>query len=246
MRNLLIFMFLVAIFVVGFRNCHFSPSGWHLGPGVAGEGPIKSENRSPGEFKTVRFDISGDVELATGDTYNVEVMAQESILPVLKTEVKDGRLRVYFSENVWSSEDIKLRITAPTFEGFTLGGSGDVRATTPLRGENLDLDISGSGNLTIADLQYKRLDCGVSGSGNLTLGGYASEAELGVSGSGEVSAKNLNTERCKVDVSGAGNVECGVQQQLDAHVSGSGNVTYYGSPSVNSKVSGAGSVDQGR
>ena len=93
MRYLLIFMFLVGIFVVGKRSFNFSFGG------TKGTGPMKTETRSARDFHAVELDLSGDVELRIAEQYSVEVQAQENLLPLLKTEVDNGRLRIYFSEN---------------------------------------------------------------------------------------------------------------------------------------------------
>ncbi len=61
MRNLLIFMLLVAVFVLGNRSCNFG--NFSFG-GVSGEGPVQTETRTANDFHAIDFNISG-----SGDVY---------------------------------------------------------------------------------------------------------------------------------------------------------------------------------
>ncbi len=242
MRNLLLFMLLAGIFMFGrsdFRHGIFN--GFHFG-GVKGTGPIKTELRAVSGFKSLSLNIAGDVEFSVSDHYSVEVQAQESLLPPLKTEVDGENLRISFDQNVHSSENILIKVSAPSFEGFDLAGSGNIRAMTPLKSEKLNLDISGSGNIVVAQADIADLHCDVSGSGGLELGGKAQKMSVQIDGSGAVDSRNLNAETLDAEVSGSGDIQCSVSQTLKAQVSGSGNIRYRGTPQVDAQVSGSGTV----
>ncbi len=119
MRYLIIFMLLVGIFMFGKRVFHCSFMG------TQGDGPVKTETRSVSGFQGVELNLAGDVEVRVADTYSVEIQAQENLLPLLKTEVEGGRLMIYFSENVSHSEGVKVVVSGPSFNNFSLGGSGE-------------------------------------------------------------------------------------------------------------------------
>ncbi len=238
MRNLLLFLVLVAIFVVGKRSCHFSMPG----TGLRGSGASKTEPRAVSDFHAIDLRLAGDVEFSVSDQYSVEVQAQENLLPLLKTEVEHGKLKIYFSENVSSSEDVKIRVSGPSFDELTVAGSGEIRAMTALKSDKMDVDVSGSGNVYVLQGEFGDLDCGISGSGGIELGGTANALEANVSGSGEVDAKTLKTNTLDAQISGSGTVTCHVNQRLKADISGSGEVLYLGEPTVDADVSGSGKV----
>jgi hypothetical protein len=238
MRYLLIFMLLVGIFVLGKRSCILDG----FGPIVRGTGPLQTETRDIRDFHAIEMDLAGNVELRVADTYAVRVTAQGNILPLLQTELVDGTLRLYFSENVHASEEVKIEVSAPAFDALSIGGSGAIQVLGPLRADRMALSIGGSGDIRMPEAELGSLDCDISGSGNLLIGGTGNEMEASISGSGEVDAKNLKVNVLRADISGAGNMRIHVNQQLKASISGSGEVLYGGEPSVESSVSGSGSV----
>jgi hypothetical protein len=241
MRNLIIFMLLVAIFVLGKRSCNVSLPFM----GVRGNGPVKTETRSVSGFHGVNLDLSGDVEVRVADTYSVEVQAQENLLPILKTEVKDGVLRIYFDQSVSFSDDIKVRISGPAFDELALGGSGNIKVLTPIKAEKLKLSVGGSGDIDASQADAGSIACSIDGSGGIEVGGKANDLSVDISGSGGFKAKSLTVSNCTVEVSGSGDVNCGeVAQKLKASVSGSGSIQYSGTPSVETHVSGSGSVEK--
>jgi hypothetical protein len=238
MRYLLIFMVLFGLFMFGARNFHFDSFGF----GVKGEGPVKTETRAASDFHAIESSIAGDVEVSVSDNYFVEVQAQETLLPILKTEVENGTLKIYFSENVSYSEDLKIRVSAPAFDRFSLGGSGVIRATGPIRAEKMTMEIAGSGDIVVKESEFGSASASIAGSGSIELGGKSGALHAEIAGSGDVEAKQLTTNDLDVAISGSGSVSCDVAQHLKASIAGSGDVYYSGQPTVESNVSGSGTV----
>ena len=70
---------------------------------------------------------------------------------------------------------VKIYITMPTLTKASLSGSGDMRTTNRFDNlDNLEVGISGSGNLTLA-ASAKSIDARMSGSGSVVLAGDTQE-----------------------------------------------------------------------
>ncbi len=232
MRYLLLFMLLVGIFVVGKRSFHFSFMG------TKGKGPVKTETRNVSDFHGIELNLSGDVEVRVADQFSVEVQAQENLLPLLKTEVENGQLRIYFDENVSNSDNLKILVSGPSFDNLNVAGSGKITVTTPIQSERMTAAISGSGDLIIQQATFGALECSISGSGGMELGGTANATEIHISGSGDVNAKQLTSNELRAEIAGSGSVTANVVQVLKADIAGSGDIFYTGDPSVESNVAG--------
>lgn len=238
MRYLLIFMLLVGLFLFGTRNFHFNS----LGFGIKGEGPVKTETRAASDFHAIESSIAGDVEVSISDNYFVEVQAQENLLPLLKTEVEDGTLKIYFSESVSYNETLKIRVSAPAFDHFSLGGSGVMRVLGPIRSEKMKMEVAGSGDIVIKEAEFGSASASIAGSGSIELGGKSGSLRTEIAGSGDVEAKQMSVNDLDVAISGSGSVSCDVVQNLKASIAGSGDVYYSGQPTVETNVSGSGTV----
>ncbi len=241
MRYLILFMFLVAIFVFGNRTC--GHDGWSFGfGGVRGEGPVQTESRTVSDFHAIDAGVPGKIEVRIAEECSVEVQAQENLIPILKTEVKNGSLHIYFDKNVSNAKDLVIRVSAPSFDALGLGGSGNIEVLSPINGDELDLSISGSGDISLPQATVNKLSCAIAGSGNIRVSGQTQEAVWEISGSGDIDAKSLQTEQGKASIAGSGTVRCNVTQTLKAEIAGSGDVFYTGSPSVDSDIAGSGKV----
>lgn len=241
MRNLLIFMVLVGVFVLGNRACNGSFLNFG---GITGSGPIQTETRSVSDFKSIDLEISGDVEVTVGESYSVEVSAHQNLLPVIKTTVENGKLLIFADQNIYNSSDIKVKVTAPAFDGFSVSGSGTIRVVNALQGDKMDMRVGGAGDIVCLQGNFNQLNTSIGGSGTIELGGNATTMQSDISGSGDVKAKGLTAQNLEVSISGSGTVTADVETSLKISISGSGDVFYSGSPTVESSVSGSGTVKQ--
>ena len=228
-----------------YNHNNWNSNGWG-GEKVIGTGDVVSETRDISGFTGMSSGISADIELRQSAAFKVTIDGQKNIIDLVEMEVKDGILKLRFKKGYSMSykKNLKIRLEAPSFTYLGMSGSGDVRAEGGLKGEKLDISISGSGDFDLTDLAYTDVKISISGSGDVVVGGSTERAELSISGSGDVKAKSLKAQSVKCRVSGSGDVSCFAAKELDASVSGSGDVVYSGNPSsVKKKVSGSGDIE---
>jgi hypothetical protein len=219
--------------------------GWG-GRKVSGEGDVIKESRDIKDFNGVISSIGADVYLKQASSFKVTLEGQKNILDLLKTEVKNGALKISFEKgySMRYREPLKIYVEAPSFVLLGMSGSGKVVSENTLSGEKLDIEISGSGDFDLSDIQFKSVDFEVSGSGDVKIGGSAESIKLEISGSGNIKANSLKTQKALCRVSGSGDIAVNVKQVLEAYVSGSGDIKYSGSPaSVKTRVTGSGDIE---
>lgn len=219
---------------------------WNGGTKVRGEGARVTENRDVRDFTGVEAGISADIELRQSATFKVTLEGQKNILALVKTDLKNGNLKISFEKGYSVSYKSPLRVVieAPSFAYLGMSGSGDVRATTPLSGTKLEVKISGSGDFDFNEVKYDELAVGISGSGDFQISGAAAKVDLSISGSGDLHADDLKAQTARCRISGSGDITLNVAKELDASISGSGDIRYSGKPaSVKSRVSGSGDIE---
>jgi hypothetical protein len=192
--------------------------------GVEGSGNVITETREVSGFSEIVVGGSGVVRVEVTGTESLSIEADDNIMPLLETDVTNGRLVLDATRSIAPTVDIVYTITAATLDGLEVSGSAEVDATG-VEGGEFSVDISGSGDVAVVG----------------TLDGLL---RLSISGSGAFDGEALTAPQGTVDISGSGNAVVNVTETLDISVSGSGNVEYLGSPEVDEDISGSGNIDQ--
>jgi hypothetical protein len=202
-----------------------------------------TEDRSVGTFTKISMGISGDVYISQGNVPKLTVEADAEILGLIITEVKNDELKIRFSQSrVRSKTPVRIWVTTAEIEGLYLSGSGNMITETAIKSDEMDLKLSGSGNINVKDLSCNEVDAAISGSGNIDVTGSSGELSIAISGSGNCNAEEFKTEKTDVKISGSGNCRVNAAQDLTVAVSGSGSVFYSGNPTIEASVSGSGKI----
>lgn len=204
-----------------------------------------SMDRVVGSFSKIGLSVHADVFVTQGVHQQVEVIAGKEDLEEIETHVSSGKLLIE-TKKPWFRRHGKIiiNITVPHIEELEISGSGYIETKGAVKTQDLNLNISGSGKLRIADLSASKLKMDISGSGSIIVGGSSivDSNEATISGSGDINVINLPVKDTKVEVSGSGSCVVYAIQKLDAEVSGSGSVRYKGTAQVSSSTSGSGKV----
>lgn len=211
----------------------------------------KAENqtRKVDKFTEISLRVGATLHLEQGENQNLEIVAKSSTLEELITEVKDGKLIIRFPNKdfFWKTfqpGEIIIYVTVPEITGLGVSGSGDILAEDGIKTKDLELAVSGSGNIKMKDLDAVAVKSIISGSGNIILAGDkgAEDLSVAISGSGDFKGLDFNADDVNVKVSGSGNVGVTANKNLTVRVAGSGDVTYKGHPLVDQSVAGSGKI----
>ena len=218
-----------------------------IGPGVRGSGNIVSETRKVSGFNSIEVDYPASVTVTQGSAESLKIDADDNLLPDLKTEVKNNRLRIYYKTTdgkyVKPTKVPVITITVKDLSAVDFSSAGDLTIDT-LKTDDLRISLSGAGNIKLIEVNAKSLDINLSGAGSMTASGTTESMALNISGFGDFKAKDLQSSSATVNISGAGSATVRVQDKLTATISGAGSVNYYGSPAITKNINGVGSVSR--
>jgi hypothetical protein len=192
-------------------------------------------------------DVSGGIDLyLSNGPESVSVSASSSeIRDHIVTEVVGGILRIHMDNNWFHHlENAKMKAFVSISNLKTLEGSGggDIVFENLIKGDDLDVHLSGGGTLK-GKLNVSHLVINQSGGSELRLSGNVENLELNASGGGSLNGFGLVTDYASIRASGGSETELTVNKELRAVVSGGGDVTYKGAASVKEIISsGGGSV----
>src|SRR5258706_1798111 len=189
--------------------------------GVKGSGVRKTEQRDLPAFNSIGRSGAFEGEVTCQKSPSFEIEADDNILPLVQTEVRDGVLRVTTTKGYSSSGGIKVRINVPDL--------ASVKST-------------GAGKFNILGLKNDNFEIRSTGAATVVASGQSKSVKISSTGAGKIDAHDLRANDADVSVTGAAGVDVYAINELDVTVSGAGRVTYSGNPKINKKVSGAGQV----
>jgi hypothetical protein len=235
MKKLFVFLF---ISLVVFTSCRFV-----TGQRIRGNGNVRTETRSPGNFKSVASHGSFDVFVSSGEQA-VKVEAEENLLPYIETYVEGYTLHVETKDDYWLSpgRKVKIFVSSPDYESIRSYGSGDITGESRITNTSkLELGVNGSANIKM-DISAPEINTETNGSGDIFLRGETKSFEGEIHGSGNIKALDLKSGDATIKIYGSGNADLSVDGKLDVHVAGSGDVNYRGNAQVSSSIAGSGRV----
>lgn len=226
----------IALIALALNSCSFNS--------VRGSGTLVSNEVSIPDYKGIDFGGGATMvyEQKPGSPY-LRIETDDNIYSLLRVEVRDGTLYIGSSENI-NPTKFNIYTNSSTLE--YLGASGSIKAILKGKLETsfLDIDISGSGNITAEELICGTLRTNVSGSSDFFVTGKASSVDSRISGSGKVMATELIADTVSCLVSGSGDFFVTAQKYLNVSISGSGSVKYKGNPQIDQSISGSGKISR--
>lgn len=207
---------------------------------------VKQERREVANFDEVVLEGSGIITLEQGEGEGLVIEADESLLPKIKSEVVDGRLRLGMKSwldylTLIGRPTIHYQVIIRQVHGVSISGSGKLEAGR-LETDHLRLRVSGAADMKVTDLRSNDLETSYSGSGKASLSGAVQTHDIRISGSSEINAEEMGCKDARVRISGSGAVRVQASEKLDVHITGSGDVRYGGQPVITHHISGSGSV----
>jgi hypothetical protein len=189
---------------------------------VQGSGVMKTETRQVDAFTRIEIRGGATIDASIGKEQSLTVEAEDNILPLIDTTVKNGTLVVGNSTSYSSDKGVKLHIVVPSLQGLKITGAGEVNITG-LKEPKFMLDLRGAGNVK--------------------MDGSTDELTITLAGSGDVDTTKLAAKRAVVNLRGSGDVKVHAEESLQAHLAGNGDVRYTGNPAeVLEHITGNGSV----
>lgn len=217
----------------------FSGCSWP----VKGTGPVTNKKLALSEFRSIELEIPANVTLALSDSIQGVVRAQSNIAELIEFKYDGDELVIKSSKDYKTSLPVEIVLSTRELEKVIVNGSGDVHVVNPVRGEELRLEVNGSGDISVqANVGKMRTE--INGSGDITISGKAINHRIRMNGSGNVIAGDLQTENTDIRINGSGDAGLAVNSSLEAKVMGSGNIRYAGTPKVDADITGSGEISK--
>ena len=233
--------------VIGVASIVFATSCKRTGYCKKGKDSVVTETRDLSTFTGVNSEGSFDVYITQDNSIDagfVKISAPSDLMEYIETSVQNGVLTIENERCFRGDNRIEIYVTSKEINDISLAGSGNITTTNELVTENMNIILSGSGNIE-SDLQVNSLNTEIIGSGNIKTFGETVTQKLIIEGSGNIENFGITSSTATAKITGSGNIEVYASKSLDVKIDGSGNVTYKGDASVTSSVEGSGTINNG-
>lgn len=235
---------------------------------VKGDGNLTTKEISVADYNEIKVDGVIDFSyVQSEDPSKVEVTVDQNLHQYVSIEVKDRVLSIEFKgAKVDHFTKFIVKTNSKWLKLAKVSGNGNFMVNSPLTGDEtiikananslvqlmhkvtvgrLDLNVSGSANVVVSDLQADKIECSVDGSGSATLkNGNAKVGEYSIISSGDIHAFGLAVPDLSCKITGNGLAEVHPTDNLKANVVGKGIIRYKGPTAVSQKIIGKGSVEE--
>ena len=199
--------------------------------GTRGSGTLKEETRNVPDFTSVEIGSGLEAEIALGPKTSVTLKGDDNLLPMIKTEVKDGRLSVGVESisGISPSQRIHLNIVTPKLASVGASGGARISVTNP-SDSKFAAQASGGGRVSMTGLHLDALRVSASGGGTVEGSGAAKALEVELSGGATLKATEIPADSMRIDASGGSRAFAQVASEITGSMSGGASLHLKGHP----------------
>lgn len=237
---------------------------------VKGNGQLTTKKITIGDYNAIKIDgvIDFSYEQSEAEPY-LEITVDENLHPYVNIDIKDRELTVNFKgAKVDHYTKFIVKTNSKWLKSVKAAGNANFMVNSTLTGDELkinansnclvqlkkkieigklDLNVSGSANMVIDELQANTLECSINGSGTINLkNGFADQGKFDIATDGEIMAFGVTIPDASCNIKGKGSIQIHPTDNLKATVIGKGSIRYKGPTNVQQKVMLGGSVEEAK
>ncbi len=198
--------------------------------GVTGNGKVAEQSRTVSSFDEIKVSRGLNVYINQGESPKVVVTADENLLNLIETKVKNGVLEITASQNIRQAKSKKIFVTVSKISKIGATSGSNVYSETILESKNLELTGSAGSNIKLM-LRAENLKVSASAGSNFKLEGTTAYLNAKASAGSNIKAEELTSNKSELKTSSGANIWITAKESFSGKASSGGNIFYYGNPS---------------
>jgi len=203
-----------------------------------------AEVRKVGSFHAIEVSNGIKLIMKQGSEEAVAVSASSpDIRDRIKTEVEDGKLKIYFDNHGWHDwsvkKELKAYVSFKNLDKLQANSGADASTDGNINVDNLDIDLSSGADFD-GTITATHLDVDQSSGADMTIKGKVNDLSITTSSGADFNGYDLASETCKADASSGSGIEITVNKELQAQASSGGDIHYKGSGVITSVSNSSG------
>jgi len=199
---------------------------------VEGNGDNSVQMRDDADIHAVIVEGSMNVYLTHAPHDSIKVIAESNLLALILTTVENGILTVRFknNSNIRENYPIEIYVSSLQFDKIKVTGSGLIECDSLTSVSDVELIVTGSGDIFCKGINAYTASSEVLGSGNISFNSCVAEfLDIDISGSGEVNGLSTEVSNVSLLINGSGNINLDLQStNISSKINSSGDISLKG------------------
>lgn len=213
----------------------------NFGNGKRGNGVVVKDRRDITEdFTAVSASEGLDVYVTQANEFEITIEADENIIDLIRTDIRDGRLKIHTSENIGKATK-KVFVSLPEITSLESSSGADLIARSVIEADHISLDASSGSDLEL-EVIADEVDADTSSGADIRISGEANMFYADASSGSDIRADNFRVKRCQAKASSGADINVNVSESLVADANSGADISYSGEPEVKKRKSVSGSV----
>ncbi|PID68338.1 MAG: DUF2807 domain-containing protein [Flavobacteriia bacterium] len=198
--------------------------------GITGSGNVTSESRTLTEAFTC-IDVSQgiDVYFTQDDHTNMSVEMDDNLHELLVTEVKDGKLDIYFSENVGKRKSSKIFLSAPHLTEISTSSGADFKGENTIKADDISLDSSSGSDIDLKVLAH-HVNLSSSSGSDIEIEGSCDYVTANASSGSDIDASELESPQGEAYANSGADIKINITKELKAKATSGSDIVVKGHP----------------
>tara|TARA_R100001369_G_scaffold3540_8_gene10998 strand:+ start:46156 stop:46815 length:660 start_codon:yes stop_codon:yes gene_type:complete len=217
----------------------------NLGEGIDGNRNVVSAERNiSSDFNSIKISQGLDLYITQSNTVSLSLEADENLHDIIMTEVKNGVLSIYTSENIRRATSKKIILNITDLSSIKATSGSDVYSTNTIKTEELILSSTSGADIEL-DVETTKLDCDSTSGSDITVRGTTKILMASATSGSDIDARNLSAEKSDVKATSGADIYINTSKELTARATSGGDIRYSGNPKkVIKSDNSAGSVQK--
>lgn len=221
-------------------SCDFS---LNIGTGIDGNKKVVTQDRNiSNNFESIKVSQGLDLYITQSNDVSLSVEADENLHNIIMTDVENGTLLIYTTENIRRAASKKINLSIDNISAIKATSGSDVFSTNTIKTNSLELNCTSGADITL-DVKTETLNCYSTSGSDIRISGTTKSLFAEATSGSDIKASDLIAETSKVKATSGADISVNTSKELTARATSGGDIRYSGNPEkVDKSDNSAGSV----
>ena len=170
----------------------------NLWQGVDGNRNVVNADRNiSNDFDEIKISQGLDLYITQSNEVSVSIEADENLHELIMTEVENGVLKIYTTENIRRAASKKIMLNIADISAIKATSGSDVYSTNTIEVDDLKLNTTSGADMKL-DVNTQTLNCHSTSGSDIKITGTTDVLVASATSGSDIDARNLSSEKSNV------------------------------------------------